>query len=68
MGIETVPHRGEMRRAAEISGGKFFSLDNADRITAELPPGRQPVEQGLDVLGQRHAGFEQDLRAFAQSV
>ncbi len=36
---------GEMRRAAEISGGKFFSLDNADRIAAELPPGRQvPVE------------------------
>jgi phosphomannomutase len=32
------------------------------------PPGQQPVDEGLQLLQRRHAGFEQDLRAFAAAV
>jgi hypothetical protein len=35
----------EMRRAAEISGGRFYTFDAADRLLDHLPPGRQvPIE------------------------
>jgi hypothetical protein len=35
----------EMRRAAELSGGKFYTWESADRLLDDLPPGRQvPIE------------------------
>jgi hypothetical protein len=35
----------EMRRAAEISGGRFYTFDTADRLLRDLPTGRQvPIE------------------------
>jgi hypothetical protein len=35
----------EMRRAAEISGGRFYTFDVADRLLDDLPAGRQvPIE------------------------
>ena len=34
-----------MRSAAEISGGRFYTFDTADRLLGDLPPGRQvPIE------------------------
>jgi hypothetical protein len=34
-----------MRRAAEISGGQYYTFDTADRLLHDLPPGRQvPIE------------------------
>jgi hypothetical protein len=34
-----------MRRAAEISGGRFYTFDAADRLLRDLPPGRPvPIE------------------------
>jgi hypothetical protein len=34
-----------MRSAAEISGGRFYTFDTADRLLDDLPPGRQvPIE------------------------
>ena len=34
-----------MRRAAEISGGRFYTFDSAARLLHDLPPGRQvPIE------------------------
>ena len=34
-----------MRSAAEVSGGRFYMFDNADRLLEDLPPGRQvPIE------------------------
>ena len=35
----------EMRRAAELTGGKFYTWETADRLLDDLPPGRQvPIE------------------------
>ena len=35
----------EMRRAAEQTGGRFYTFDTADRLLDDLPPGRQvPIE------------------------
>ncbi|MCG2684631.1 MAG: hypothetical protein L6306_13590 [Planctomycetales bacterium] len=35
----------EMRRAAEISGGRYISFETADQLARELPPGRRtPIE------------------------
>jgi hypothetical protein len=35
----------EMRRAAELSGGKFYTWESADQLLDDLPPGRQvPIE------------------------
>jgi hypothetical protein len=35
----------EMRRAAEITGGRFYTVETADRLLGDLPPGRQvPIE------------------------
>ena len=35
----------EMRRAAEQTGGRFYTFDTADRLLGDLPPGRQvPIE------------------------
>jgi hypothetical protein len=34
-----------MRRAAEISGGRVYTFDTAERLSDDLPPGRQvPIE------------------------
>jgi hypothetical protein len=34
-----------MRNAAEISGGRFYTFENADRLLDDLPPGHQvPIE------------------------
>jgi len=36
---------GSMRRAAEATGGRFYTFDTADRLAGDLPPGRQvPIE------------------------
>ena len=35
----------EMRRAAALTGGRFYTFDTADRLPGDLPPGRQvPIE------------------------
>lgn len=35
----------EMRRAAEQTGGRFYTFETANRLLADLPPGRQvPIE------------------------
>ncbi len=35
----------EMRRAAEVTGGRYYAFDAADRLVADLPTGRQvPIE------------------------
>ncbi len=35
----------EMRRAAEQTGGRFYTFQTADRLLGDLPPGRQvPIE------------------------
>ncbi len=35
----------EMRRAAEISGGRYISFERADQLARQLPPGRRtPIE------------------------
>ena len=39
-------NRQGLRKAAEISGGKSYTLENAARISAELPPPRQQAVQG----------------------
>jgi len=34
-----------MRGAADVSGGRFYTFDTADRLLGDLPPGRQvPIE------------------------
>jgi hypothetical protein len=39
------PEAGEMRRAAEATGGHFYTFDSAGRLLDDLPPGRQvPIE------------------------
>ena len=35
----------EMRRAAALTGGRFYTFETADRLPGDLPPGRQvPIE------------------------
>ncbi len=36
-----VVNRSELREAAELTGGKFYTIDDAARLSQELPPPRQ---------------------------
>jgi hypothetical protein len=42
---QTRTDAAEMRRAAEATGGKYYTWQSADRLLDDLPPGRQvPIE------------------------
>jgi hypothetical protein len=39
--------RGELQSAARIAHGPFYTFENADRLLADLPPGRQVRVESL---------------------